>query len=139
PRRGRRRSGSGRGGARSPTAVPAAAPPQGRGPQRPCPRRARPRRPGAGRARLRPRSEVCTDAPRYGRRDDPTMDRFRVLIAGGGVAALEAALALRHVGDDRVSVTLIAPEPRFWYRPLAVVEPFGLGRVHGVDLAQLAD
>jgi sulfide:quinone oxidoreductase len=67
------------------------------------------------------------------------MGRFRVLIAGGGVAALEAALALRHVGEDRVSVALIAPEPRFWYRPLAVVESFGLGRLHGVDLAQLAD
>jgi sulfide:quinone oxidoreductase len=67
------------------------------------------------------------------------MGRFRVLIAGGGVAALEAALALQHLGEDRVSVALIAPEPRFWYRPLAVVESFGLGRLHGLDLAQLAD
>ena len=55
------------------------------------------------------------------------------------MAALEAALALQHVGEDRVSVALIAPEPRFWYRPLAVVESFGLGRLHGIDLAQLAD
>ena len=61
-----------------------------------------------------------------------------MLIAGGGVAALEAALALQHLGEDRVSVSLIAPEPRFWYRPLAVAEPFGLGHVHGIDLAQLA-
>jgi hypothetical protein len=67
------------------------------------------------------------------------MARFRVLIAGGGVAALEAALALRHLGEDRVSTALIAPEPKFWYRPLAVVEPFGVGHVHGIDLAQLAD
>jgi sulfide:quinone oxidoreductase len=67
------------------------------------------------------------------------MDRFRVLIAGGGVAALEAALALQRLGEDRMSVALIAPEPRFWYRPLAVVESFGLGRLHGIDLAQLAD
>jgi sulfide:quinone oxidoreductase len=67
------------------------------------------------------------------------MSRFRVLIAGGGVAALEAALALQHMAEDRVSVALIAPEPRFWYRPLAVVESFGLGRLHGIDLAQLAD
>jgi hypothetical protein len=42
-----------------------------------------------------------------------------VLIAGGGVAALEAALALRALAEDRVRVELIAPEPRFWYRPLA--------------------
>jgi sulfide:quinone oxidoreductase len=55
------------------------------------------------------------------------------------VAALEAALALQHMAEDRVSVALIAPEPRFWYRPLAVVESFGLGRLHGIDLAQLAD
>jgi sulfide:quinone oxidoreductase len=67
------------------------------------------------------------------------MGRFRVLIAGGGVAALEAALALQHVAEDRVSVALIAPEPRFWYRPLAVAEPFGVGQLHGIDLAQLAD
>jgi sulfide:quinone oxidoreductase len=67
------------------------------------------------------------------------MDRFRVLIAGGGVAALEAALALQRLGEDRVSVALVAPEPRFWYRPLAVVESFGVGRLHGIDLAHLAD
>jgi sulfide:quinone oxidoreductase len=33
---------------------------------------------------------------------------------------------------------LLAPEPQFWYRPLAVVEPFGGGRVHGLELAELA-
>ena len=67
------------------------------------------------------------------------MERFGVLIAGGGVAALEAALALRHLAEERVSVTLLAPEPRFWYRPVAVAEPFGGGRLHGLDLAELAD
>jgi sulfide:quinone oxidoreductase len=76
---------------------------------------------------------------RRGGRDDAVMARFQVLIAGGGVAALEAALALRHLAEERVSVTLLAPEPRFWYRPLAVVEPFGGGRLHGVDLPELAD
>ncbi len=62
----------------------------------------------------------------------------RVLIAGGGVAALEAALALRELGEGRVSVELLAPEPEFWYRPLAVAEPFGLGQVRHFDLAELA-
>jgi hypothetical protein len=62
----------------------------------------------------------------------------RVLIAGGGVAALEAALALRELGEGRVSVEIIAPEPEFWYRPLAVAEPFGLGAVRHFDLAELA-
>src|SRR5215216_4938324 len=62
----------------------------------------------------------------------------RVLIAGGGVAALEAALALRALAEDRVGVELLAPEPHFWYRPLAVAEPFGLGEVRQFDLAELA-
>jgi aspartate oxidase len=39
--------------------------------------------------------------------------RVQVLIAGGGVAALEAALALRALAEDRVSVELLAPEPQF--------------------------
>jgi len=62
----------------------------------------------------------------------------RVLLVGGGVAALEAALALRDLGEGRVSVEMLAPEPQFWYRPLAVAEPFGLGEVRHFDLAELA-
>ncbi|MGH3065447.1 MAG: FAD-dependent oxidoreductase, partial [Gaiellaceae bacterium] len=65
---------------------------------------------------------------------DPT----RVLIAGGGVAALEAALALRDLAADRVSVELLAPEPHFWYRPLAVAAPFKLGEVMRLELDSLA-
>jgi sulfide:quinone oxidoreductase len=63
---------------------------------------------------------------------------LRVLIAGGGVAALEAALALRALADERVEIELLSPEPHFWYRPLAVVEPFGTGHVHAVELTSLA-
>ena len=62
----------------------------------------------------------------------------KVLIAGGGVAALEAALALHALLDDRVEVELLAPEPRFWYRPLAVAEPFRLGEVQHFELEDLA-
>ena len=52
-------------------------------------------------------------------------DNPRIVIAGGGVAALEACLALR----DRLSaadldVTLLTPAERFDYRPLSVLEPF---------------
>jgi sulfide:quinone oxidoreductase len=61
-----------------------------------------------------------------------------VLIAGGGVAALEAALALRALAEERVSVELLAPEPAFWYRPLAVVEPFHAGRAAHFALPELA-
>jgi sulfide:quinone oxidoreductase len=56
--------------------------------------------------------------------DDP----LRVLIAGAGVAAFEAALALRDLAGERVSLAFLAPDREFRYRPLAVVEPFGLGR-----------
>jgi sulfide:quinone oxidoreductase len=47
-------------------------------------------------------------------------------------------LALRALAGDRVSVELIAPEPQFWYRPLAVAEPFGLAEVRHFDLSALA-
>jgi sulfide:quinone oxidoreductase len=62
-----------------------------------------------------------------------------VLIAGGGVAGLEAMLALRRLAEERVSIELLAPEPQFWYRPLAVAEPFADGFVHGLDLSAIAD
>ena len=52
-----------------------------------------------------------------------------ILIAGGGVAALEAAFALQSLAEDRLRVELVAPKTRFWYRPLAVAEPFGRGEV----------
>ena len=65
-------------------------------------------------------------------------DRTRVVIAGGGVAALEAALTLQGLGEDRFEVELLAPEPHFWYRPLAVAEPFELGEPHRFELGELA-
>ena len=42
-----------------------------------------------------------------------------VLIAGAGVAGLEAALALQALAEGQVSVELLAPEADFVYRPLA--------------------
>ena len=63
---------------------------------------------------------------------------FSVLIAGGGVAALEAALTLGELAEGRAHVELLAPEPLFSYRPVAVAEPFGLGAVRHFDLGTLA-
>jgi sulfide:quinone oxidoreductase len=62
-------------------------------------------------------------------------ERMRVLIAGGGVAGVETLLALRALAGDRVDLELLAPETHFWYRPLAVAEPFGSGRVQQLELA----
>jgi sulfide:quinone oxidoreductase len=63
---------------------------------------------------------------------------FQVLIAGGGVAALEAALALRDLASDRVGVTLLAPEPEFVYRPMRVREPFALRGAQRYSLEAIA-
>jgi sulfide:quinone oxidoreductase len=52
---------------------------------------------------------------------------LHVLIAGGGVAGLEALLALRALAGGRVRLSLLAPEPDFVYRPLQTAEPFSLG------------
>ena len=59
--------------------------------------------------------------------DQPDSDGTRVVIAGGGVAGLEALLALQDLAGDRASLTLVAPQPDFLYRPLLVEEPFDLG------------
>jgi sulfide:quinone oxidoreductase len=64
--------------------------------------------------------------------------RKRVLIAGGGVAALEAMIALRDIAAELVQVTLVAPQPDFVYRPLSVAEPFCLGHAARHPLAPLA-
>jgi sulfide:quinone oxidoreductase len=61
-----------------------------------------------------------------------------VLVAGGGVAALETALALRALAPDLVEIELLSPELHFFYRPLAVAEPFGAGLVHRWELDDLA-
>ena len=49
----------------------------------------------------------------------------RVLVAGGGVAGLEAVIALHHLAGDRVDVTLVAPSDEFTIKALSVNEPFG--------------
>jgi sulfide:quinone oxidoreductase len=51
-------------------------------------------------------------------------ETFNVLIVGAGVAALEAALALRDLGGERIATTMIAPNSAFVYRPMTVREPF---------------
>jgi sulfide:quinone oxidoreductase len=65
--------------------------------------------------------------------------RPRIIIAGGGVAALEACLALRaFLADDDLAIDLLCPADRFEYRPLAVLEPFQPGAAWGMDLVRFA-
>jgi sulfide:quinone oxidoreductase len=52
-------------------------------------------------------------------------DTPRIVVAGGGVAGLEACLALRSfLGEAELDIALLCREDRFEYRPLAVLEPF---------------
>jgi sulfide:quinone oxidoreductase len=64
--------------------------------------------------------------------------RYEVVIAGGGVAALEAVLTLHELGAGRVSVTLLTPRTEFAHRPLTVLEPFPGAGGRRYDLAQVA-
>jgi sulfide:quinone oxidoreductase len=65
-------------------------------------------------------------------------DKLHVLVAGGGVAALEAMVALGKLAGELVDVELVSPDTDFFYRPLAVAQPFGLGEVLRFDLPSLA-
>ncbi|MCD6015358.1 MAG: hypothetical protein K0R88_1442 [Solirubrobacterales bacterium] len=66
------------------------------------------------------------------------MAPLRVVIAGGGIAAVEAVLALDDLAGDRARVELVAPEQRFVCRPHLVAEPFSLGSAVRIELSRLA-
>lgn len=67
---------------------------------------------------------------------DSSTHQTRVLIVGGGVAALEAVLALKQYGD-LLQTTLLAPGDRFVYRPMSVGEPFGREVAHSYPLDRI--
>ena len=62
----------------------------------------------------------------------------RVLIAGSGVAAVEAVLALRHLAGHGFEIDLVAPSRALEHRPASVAAPFGLGAPPPLDLHDLA-
>lgn len=61
----------------------------------------------------------------------------RVLIAGSGVAAVEAALALDALAADRLELDLLAPAAELQERPWSVLTPFGAAAAPRIDLAGL--
>jgi sulfide:quinone oxidoreductase len=63
----------------------------------------------------------------------------QVVILGGGVAGLEALMALHDLAGDRAELTLVAPDPDFVYKPLLVEEPFDVGPAEQHALAPLAE
>ena len=66
-------------------------------------------------------------------------DKQRVLIAGAGVAGLEAALALRDLAGKQVDVSLHDPSREFAYRPFGIGEPYGTTRAFRYDLRRLSE
>jgi sulfide:quinone oxidoreductase len=64
--------------------------------------------------------------------------KARVVIVGGGVASIEAALALRELAGDRAAVEIYSPRRDFVYRPYAVGKPFGTSVLKTYDLPALA-
>jgi sulfide:quinone oxidoreductase len=63
----------------------------------------------------------------------------RIVIAGGGVAGLEACLALRaFVAEADLRIDLLSRERRFEYRPLTVLEPFGGAPAWTMELERFA-
>src|SRR5947207_3410365 len=66
---------------------------------------------------------------------DPTP--HRVIVAGGGVAGLEAILALHAQAGERVHVTLLEPSIELVDRPMLVARPFAAGRAEHTPIARI--
>ena len=71
--------------------------------------------------------------------DQPQSSGSRVVIVGGGVAGLEALLALHDLAGEHAELTLVSQSPDFLYKPLLVEEPFGVGPAEWHELAPLAE
>jgi sulfide:quinone oxidoreductase len=65
------------------------------------------------------------------------MSRFRVVICGGGIAAVEGLLRLRRLVGDAFEITLVAPATELRYRPAAVQEPFSRPGVRRYPLRRI--
>jgi sulfide:quinone oxidoreductase len=68
----------------------------------------------------------------------PRVARFAAVVCGGGVAGIEALLRLHKLVGDQVEVTVVSPSQFLTYRPLAVLEPFGAGRVPRYSIPRIA-
>lgn len=61
-----------------------------------------------------------------------------MVIAGSGIGALEAVLMLRELLGSAAQITIVSPATEYVDRPLAILEPFGLGTPRRIPLADLA-
>lgn len=60
----------------------------------------------------------------------------RIVIAGGGIAAVEAVLALRALGGDAPNITLVSATPTFHVPALSALKPFARGHSDELGLAE---
>jgi sulfide:quinone oxidoreductase len=63
----------------------------------------------------------------------------RVVIAGGGIAAVETLLALRSLAPTQLEVVVVAPNEDLHYRPMTVNEPFSEPRARRYRLQAICD
>jgi sulfide:quinone oxidoreductase len=69
-------------------------------------------------------------------------ERFEVLVAGGGVATLEAMLTLeegRAAGASDLCVTVLSDRALFEFPPMSVAVPFGRAERRTLDLREFCD
>jgi sulfide:quinone oxidoreductase len=67
----------------------------------------------------------------------PVSTPHRVVVAGGGVAGLEAILALHAQAGDRVEITLLEPSIELVDRPMLVARPFAAGHADRTPIARI--
>jgi sulfide:quinone oxidoreductase len=65
--------------------------------------------------------------------------RQRVLVVGGGVAGIEAALALNDLAGELLDVDIYDPRHEFVFKPFAVGEPYGASRAFRRGLVDLSE
>jgi sulfide:quinone oxidoreductase len=80
---------------------------------------------------------TVTPAARAVTGDGATTRPLNVVICGGGVAAMEAALALRDLVADGVDITILSPRREFALAPLAVGAPFAVAHVPCWSLTEI--
>jgi sulfide:quinone oxidoreductase len=63
---------------------------------------------------------------------------WRVVVAGGGIAGVEALLGLSSLGGGRLQLAIVTPGDHFTLHPHAVGEPFGYGPAPTLPMADVA-
>jgi len=67
----------------------------------------------------------------------PSLRPLHVVVAGGGIAGVEALLALRALTGDALSLTLVTPARQLHYRPFTVLEPFSSRATRHYELDEI--